>query len=71
MAIEDAAEEIARWTKLTHIAERIANYDRDYAGNRRRCPQCGQWQQYKGERRRDVVFDCGTVTIVGCGKTQP
>jgi hypothetical protein len=63
-AIEDAAEEIARRTKLAHIAEQIARYDRGYAGNRRRCPQCGQWQQYKGERPREVVFDCGTVTVV-------
>jgi len=58
-AIEDAAEEIARRTKLAHIAA----YDRGYEGNRRRCPQCGQWQQYKGERPREVVFDCGTVRI--------
>lgn len=63
-AIEDAAEEIARRTKLAHMAEQIASYDRGYAGNRRRCPQCGQWQQYKGERTREVVFDCGTVTVV-------
>jgi hypothetical protein len=75
-AIEDAAEEMARRTKLAHIAEQIASYDRGYAGNRRRCPQCGQWQQYKGERTREVVFDCGTVTVVrayyvclGCGAT--
>ena len=75
-AIEDAAEEIARRTKLAHIAEQIASYDRGYAGNRRRCPQCGQWQQYKGERTREVVFDCGTVTVVrayyvcpACGRT--
>ena len=45
-AIEDAAEEVARRTKLALIAERIAAYDRGYAGNRRRCPQCGSWQQY-------------------------
>ena len=63
-AIEDAAEEIARRTKLAHIAEQIASYDRGYAGNRRRCPRCGRWQQYKGERTREVVFDCGTVTVV-------
>jgi hypothetical protein len=63
-AIEDAAEEIARRTKLAHIAEQLASYERGYVGNRRRCPQCGQWQQYKGERTRDVVFDCGTVTVV-------
>ena len=75
-AIEDAAEEIARRAKLAHIAEQLALYDRGYAGNRRRCPQCGQWQQYKGERAREVVFDCGKVTVVrayyacpGCGTT--
>jgi hypothetical protein len=75
-AIEDAAEEVARRTKLAIIAERIASYDRGYVGNRRRCPQCGKWQQYKGERPRDVVFDCGTVTVVrayyvcsACGQT--
>lgn len=63
-AIEDAAEEIARRTKLAHIAEQLASYERGYGGNRRRCPHCGQWQQYKGERTRDVGFDCGTVTVV-------
>jgi hypothetical protein len=63
-AIEDAAEEIARRTKLAHIAEQIACYDRGYAGNRRRCPHCGQWQHYQGERTREVGFDCGTVTVV-------
>src|SRR5262245_54357540 len=63
-AIEDAAEEIARRAKLTHIAEQIASYDRDYVGNRRRCPQCGKWQQYKGERTREVLFDCGVVIVV-------
>jgi hypothetical protein len=75
-AREDAAEEIARRPRLAHIAEQIASYDRGYAGNRRRCPQCGQWQQYKGERTREVSFDCGTVTVVrayyvcpGCGTT--
>jgi hypothetical protein len=26
--------------------------------------RCGQGQQYKGERTREVVFDCGTVTVV-------
>ena len=75
-AIEDAAEDIARRAKLAHIAEQIASYDRGYTGNRRRCPQCGKWQQYKGERAREVLFDCGTVTVVrayyvcpGCGTT--
>ena len=49
-AIEDAAEEVARRTKLALIAERIASYDRGYTGNRRRCLQCGQWQQYQDLR---------------------
>jgi len=62
-AIEDAAEEIARRTQLAHIAEHIAADDRGYEGNRRRCPQCGQWQPYKGVRTREVVFDCGTVRV--------
>ena len=67
--IEDAAEEIARRTKLAHIAEQIARYDRGYAGNRRRCPQCGQWQQYKGERTREVdltVGRCGSSGRIMC-----
>jgi hypothetical protein len=75
-AIADAAEEIARRTKLAHIAEQITSYDRGYVGNRRRCPQWSKWQQYKGERTREVRFDCGTVTVVrayyvcpGCGTT--
>jgi len=75
-AIEDAAEEIARRPKLAHSAERIASYERGYVGTRRRCPQCGQWQRYKGERTREVVFDCGRVRVVrayyvcpGCGAT--
>ena len=44
-AIEEAAEEMARRTKLAQIAEQSARYDRGYGGNRRRCPQGGQWQQ--------------------------
>jgi hypothetical protein len=64
VAIADAAEEVARRTQVAHIAEQIARYARGYGGNRRRCPQCGQWQQYKGERTREIVFDCGTVTVV-------
>lgn len=62
-AIEDAAAEIARRAKLAHIAEQIGRYERGYVGNRRRCPQCGKWQQYKGERRREVVFDCGSLVV--------
>lgn len=75
-AIEDEAEDVARRTKLGQIAERIAAYDRGYEGTRRRCPQCGQWQRYKGERARELVFDCGTVTVQrayygcpACGET--
>jgi hypothetical protein len=33
-AIEDGAAEIARRTKLAHIAEQITRYDRGYAGKR-------------------------------------
>jgi predicted RNA-binding Zn-ribbon protein involved in translation (DUF1610 family) len=76
-AIKDEAEEIARQTKLAHMVERIAAYDRGYEGNRRRCPQCGQWQKYKGERARELVFDCGLVTVQrayyvcpACGETR-
>lgn len=63
VTIEDAAEDIARRTKLAHVAEQTASYDRGYVGNRQRCPQCGQWQQYKGERTREVESDGGTVTM--------
>lgn len=62
-AIEDAAEDVARRAKLAAIAERLAAYGRGYEGGRRRCPRCGQWQKYKGERAREVLFDCGTVTV--------
>ena len=41
--IEDEGEEVARQAKLQRIAERIASYERGYEGNRRRCPQCGQY----------------------------
>src|SRR5262245_37628395 len=75
-AIEDAAEEVARRTKLAAMAKRIATYDRGYEGGRRRCPRCGQWQRYKGERARELVFDCGTLTVQrayygcpACGET--
>src|SRR5215510_14976859 len=74
--IEDAAEEVARRTKLAEMAERIAAYDRSYEGGRRRCLRCGQWQKYKGEMARELVFDCGTLTIqrayyvcAACGQT--
>jgi hypothetical protein len=61
--IEDAADEIARRIKLAPIAEGIAAYARGYEGNRRRCARCGQGQQYKGERAREVVFDGGTGRV--------
>jgi hypothetical protein len=60
---EDEAEEVARRTKLARMAERIAAYDRGDEGGRRRCPRCGQWQKYKGETARELVFDCGTLTV--------
>ena len=63
-ALAEAAEEIARRPQLAHIAAQIARSDRGYVGNRRRCPPCGQWQQYKGERTREGVFDCGLVRVV-------
>jgi len=62
-AIEAEAEEVARRTKLAQIAERIATYERGDEGGRRQCPRCGRWQRYKGERARELVFDCGTVTV--------
>lgn len=74
--IEDEADEVARQAKLQRMAERIAAYDRGYEGNRRRCPQCGQWQKYKGEVPREVEVDCGTLRVVrayyvcgSCGQT--
>ncbi len=47
--LEDKADEIARQAKLRSLAEQIAQYDRGYEGNQRRCPRCGQVQRYKGE----------------------
>ena len=74
--IEEAAEAVARQTKLAQMAERIAVYDRGYEGGRRRCPRCGQWQKYKGEVVRELVFDCGTLRVqrayyvcLACGQT--
>jgi hypothetical protein len=61
--IEDEGEAVARQAKLQRMAERIAEYDRGYEGGRRRCPRCGQWQKYKGEASRELVFDCGTLTV--------
>jgi hypothetical protein len=45
------------------MADQIAAYDRGYEGGRRRCPRCGHWQKYKGEASRELVFDCGTLTV--------
>ena len=53
--IEDDAAEGARGTKLARRAERSAVYDRGYAGGRRRCPRCRQWQKDKGAMRRAVA----------------
>jgi len=62
--IEDEGEEVGRQAKLQRMAERIAAYKRGYEGNRRRCPQCGQWQKYKGDASREVVVEGGTLTVV-------
>src|ERR1051325_2433726 len=74
--LEDEADEVARQAKLRHLAEQIAAYDRGYEGGRRRCPRCGQWQKYKGETSRELVFECGTLTVhrayyvcLACGQT--
>jgi hypothetical protein len=62
--IEDEGDEVARQAKLQRMAERIAEYERGYEGNRRRCPQCGRWQQYKGDASREVEVDGGSLTVV-------
>ena len=74
--IEEEADAMARQAKLQRMAERIAAYDRGYEGGRRRCPRCGQWQKYKGDATRELVVDCGTLTVqrayyvcLGCRKT--
>jgi hypothetical protein len=74
--LEDKADEIARQAKLRSLAEQIALYDRGYEGGQRRCPRCGQGQRYKGEASRELIFDCGTVTVhrayyvcAACGQT--
>src|SRR5215510_3095242 len=61
--IEDEGDEVARQAKLQRMAERIAEYARGYEGNRRRCPQCGQWQQYKGDASRELSVEGGTLTV--------
>lgn len=74
--LEDKADEIARQAKLRSLAEQIAQYDRGYEGGQRRCPRCGQRQRYKGEASRELIVDCGTVTVhrayyvcAACGQT--
>lgn len=62
--IEDEGDEVARQAKLQRMAERIAAYDRGYEGSRRRCPHCGQWQQYKGDASRTIAVEGGTLTVV-------
>lgn len=76
LGLEDKADEIARQAKLRSLAEQIALYDRGYEGGQRRCPRCGQGQRYKGEASRELLFDCGTVTVdrayyvcAACGQT--
>jgi len=60
----DEGDEVARQAKLQRMAERIVGYDRGYEGNRRRCPQCGQWQQYKGDASREISVEGGTLTVL-------
>src|SRR4029078_12206626 len=61
--IEDEGDEVARPAKLQRMTERIAGYDHGYEGNLRRCPQCGQWQQYKGDASREISVEGGTLTV--------
>ena len=61
--LEEKADERARHAKLLSLAEEIGAYDRGYTGAHRRCPRCGQKQRYKGDVSRDLVFDCGTLTV--------
>jgi hypothetical protein len=74
--LEEKADELARQTKLQCLAEEITAYDRGYEGPHRRCPRCGQAQRYKGDVSRDLVFDCGRLTVQrayyicpACGQT--
>jgi hypothetical protein len=61
--LEEKADDLGRHAKLRSLAEEIAAYDRGYEGAHRRCPRCGHAQRYKGEVSRDLVFDCGTLTV--------
>ena len=74
--LEEKADALARQAKLQCLAEEIAGYDRGYEGPHRRCPRCGQEQRHKGEVSRELVFDCGTLTVrrayyvcPACGQT--
>src|SRR5215470_20224045 len=74
--LEDMADEIGQQAKLRSLAEQIAQFDRGYEGSQRRCPRCGHVQRYKGEASRELLFDCGTLTVQrayyvcpGCGQT--
>jgi hypothetical protein len=74
--IEEAAEAGARRTKLAQRAERSAASERGDGGGRRQCPRCGQGQKEKGEVGRELVFDCGPLTVAraydvcgACGQT--
>jgi len=61
--LEDKADELGRRAKLRSLAEQSAQYDRGYEGSQRRCPGCGRVQRYKGEASRELLFDCGTLTV--------
>lgn len=62
--IEEEGDEVARQAKLQRMAERIAEYERGYGGNRRRCPQWERWPQYKGEASREGEGEGGRLTVV-------
>ena len=72
--IEEEGDEGARQAKLRRMAEGLAVSDRGSEGNRRRCPQCGQGQKYKGAASREVMVEGGTLTVVrasyGCPHCQ-
>lgn len=63
-SIEDRARERATALERELIEEEIAQHDRGFEGNTRKCPKCGRTsQQYKGDYPRTVEFRCGEVTI--------
>lgn len=72
--IEDEAEEVARQAKLRRMAEWITEYDRGYEGGLRRCPRCGRWQTYTGEKAREIeglqhVDRATGLLCPACGQT--